>query len=573
MKQNLLQVEHLKVYFNQESTLVKAVDDISFALQDGETIGIVGESGSGKSVTALSLLKLLNSSNLEDFSGSLIWQEEDYGTIDLMEATEHTMMKIRGREMTMIFQEPRSALNPSLRCGQQVEEILRFHMPEVDRPKEFILDWFDTVQLPDVSRIYAAYPHEISGGQLQRVMIVMAMITQPRLLIADEPTTALDVTVQKSILKTLNKLKQQSRTSVIFISHDLGVISEIADRVIVMQHGQIVEEASTAEIFQTPQHPYTKALLACRPPLDKRYYRLPVIEDFLGLESDENYAPRVMEDEEIERRLGLMYQESPILRVDELSTWYIKEKNFLGRPKTYLRAVDEISFDVFPGETLGIVGESGSGKTTLGRTIIGLEKAKSGSVFYGEQNLLQLSYQKWKPYRKRIQMIFQSSDTSLNPSLTIGQMIMEPMGVYQIGHSSQDRKQLALDLLTKVGLDESFFYRYPRACSGGQRQRVAIARALVVEPELIICDESVSALDVSVQAQILNLLVDLREEYGLTYLFISHDLSVVRFICDRILVMNKGWIEEVGFTDQIFSQPKQKYTQELLAAIPRSPFG
>ena len=569
MEHHLLQVKDLQIYFGNDHSQVKAVDKISFDLKDGETLGVVGESGSGKSVTALAIMQLLSQASLNQFNGSILWEGTNGNFLDLMLVGEQQVQKLRGNEISMIFQEPSSALNPSLSCGYQVNEILKYHLPEIGAAKKHILEWFERVQLPDVERIYNAYPHQISGGQLQRVMIVMAMITQPRLLIADEPTTALDVTVQKSILELLKSIKEESETSVIFISHDLGVIGEVADRVLVMQNGKILESGATDELFKSPQHPYTRALLACRPPLDKRYHRLPVIDDFLQLSEGEDYEPKEMTPDAVEGRLELILNESPILMVNELSTWFPKDRNLLGKPKSFVKAVDEISFEVYPGETLGIVGESGSGKTTLGRTIIGLERARNGIVKYGDQNLLTLSRKAWKPYRKRLQMIFQSSDTSLNPSLTIGQVIMEPMYVHQIGKSTEERRKLAMEFLERVGLDASFFHRYPRECSGGQRQRVAIARALVVEPELIICDESVSALDVSVQAQILNLLVDLREEFGLTYLFISHDLSVIRFISDRILVMNKGWIEEIGTSDEVFQQPKQDYTKELLAAIPR----
>ncbi len=571
--QYLLRVKSLTVHFPGDDGPVKAVDGIDFAISHGATIGIVGESGSGKSVTALSIMRLLSTSSLAQLSGSLLWKGEENGVVDLMDIPERQLQKIRGNEISMIFQEPVSALNPSMRCGRQVEEVVKFHLPDQADNKQFILDWFEKVRLPDVERIYQAYPHQLSGGQLQRVMIVMAMITSPRLLIADEPTTALDVTVQQSILTLIKELKEQQNISVIFISHDLGVIGEMADEVIVMQNGKIVEQGVLEQIYTQPTHPYTKGLLACRPPLDKRYYRLPVIEDFIRSEKEEKiFEPEIYMDTAIEKRLDQLVEQPPVLKISGLNTWYPGKRSFFGAPQSFVKAVNGLSFQVYPGETLGIVGESGSGKTTLGRTIIGLERARSGSIRYQGEELVGLSNKAWLPWRKKLQMIFQSSDTSLNPSLTIGAMIMEPMRIHGIGQSRGERKQQAIALLEKVGLGESFFYRYPHECSGGQRQRVAIARTIAVEPELIICDESVSALDVSVQAQILNLLVDLRDQYGLTYLFISHDLSVVRFISDRIMVMNKGVIEEIGTTADVFGNPKKEYTRQLLAAIPKGDF-
>ena len=572
-----MQVEDLRVLFPGESGPLPAVDGISFELRKGETLGIVGESGSGKSMTALSLMQLLPSTGHME-SGSIRFTGEAGKSVDLARLDDREMRKYRGRDIGMIFQEPMSSLNPVFRCGAQVDEVTRIHLKYgKDEARAHTLELFRKVQLPDPGRIYHAFPHQLSGGQKQRVMIAMALAAGPRILIADEPTTALDVTVQKAILDLMAELREETGAAVVFITHDLGVVAEIADRVLVMYRGKIVEQGTVKEIFTHPKHPYTQGLLACRPPLDKRLRRLPTVEDFLneateepGRDHIESMLSRVeVSREESRQRLKALMEQEPLLRVEGLKTWFPQKKSLLGKTLSWVKAVDDVSLDIFPGETLGLVGESGSGKTTFGRSILRLQDHTAGSVFYGDKNIFELPEHEMRKMRTRMQIVFQDPYSSLNPRMTIGQAISEPMAVHHILNDKRKRKERSIELLERVGMKAEHYNRYPHEFSGGQRQRVCIARALSVNPEFIVCDESVSALDVSVQAQVLNLLLELREEFGLTYIFISHDLSVVRFMSDRIAVMKNGKIVESAAADEIYENPKDAYTKELIAAIPK----
>ncbi len=582
----LLEVRNLKTQFNTEGGLVKAVDDVSFDIARGETVGIVGESGSGKSVTSLSIMRLIPNPPGKIAGGEIIFHDPNTGKpVDLVQVDEDDMRKYRGNEISMIFQEPMTSLNPVFTCGNQVTEAIILHQKVSDeKAKELTLDLFEKVQLPDPERVFNAYPHQLSGGQKQRVMIAMAMSCNPSILIADEPTTALDVTVQKTILQLMNDLRKQIDASIIFITHDLGVIAEIADRVIVMYKGKIVEQGNVYDIFSNPRHPYTKGLLACRPPLDYRMHKLPIVSDFMDVTFDANgdriieekeasmekviEAAKIKPDEHAARKKRL-YDQKPILEVENLQTWFSTKKNFFGKTTSWVKAVDDISFKVYPGETLGLVGESGCGKTTLGRTILRLAPARGGKVLFEGKSVLELNQRDLKEIRRDMQIIFQDPYSSLNPRMTIGNAIMEPMQVHKVLANDVERKEKVIELLETVSLEADHFNRYPHEFSGGQRQRICVARALALEPKFIICDESVSALDVSVQAQVLNLLIELREKFNFTYIFISHDLSVVKFMSDRMIVMNKGKIEEMGDADEIYANPKREYTQKLIQAIPK----
>lgn len=577
----ILEVRNLVTRFHTETGLVHAVKGSSFTLSKGETMGIVGESGSGKSVSALSIMKLIPSPPGEISDGEILFQSPTQGPIDLIKLDAPSLRKVRGNEISMIFQEPMTSLNPVFTCGSQVMEAILLHQDlDKEKAKARTIELFRQVKLPRPEAIFEAFPHQISGGQKQRVMIAMAMSCNPSILIADEPTTALDVTVQKTILELMQDLQREFGMAIIFITHDLGVVAEIADKVLVMYKGDIVEQGKVIDIFRNPQHPYTKGLLACRPRMDVHMRTLPTISDFMQISESgqmqesaqtvqEVVAARVSAPGTQAKRLEQLQTQTPILEVKQLKTWFPLRSGLFGRTRDYVKAVDDVSFVVYPGETLGLVGESGCGKTTLGRTILRLQEATSGEVVFDGQNITQMSERQLRRMRKDIQIIFQDPYSSLNPRITIGNAILEPMRVHNLHGSDEKRKARVYELLERVNLAPSHFHRYPHEFSGGQRQRVCIARALAVNPRFIICDESVSALDVSVQAQVLNLLVELREEFGLTYIFISHDLSVVKFMSDRMIVMNKGKIEEMGAAEEIYRAPQKEYTRTLINSIPR----
>lgn len=568
-KTPLLAVKNLHISFRNEGSWLHAVEEASFTIDYGQTLGIVGESGSGKSVTSLAIMQLLakNQSRVEATAIELEGQS-------LMHCSGEKLRQLRGNRMAMIFQEPMSSLNPVFRCGLQVEEAIMAH-EKINRKmaKGRVMALFEKVKLPRPENMYHAYPHQLSGGQKQRVMIAMAISCNPALLIADEPTTALDVTVQQNILELLQELQQQNGMGMIFITHDLAVISGLADKVAVMQKGKIVEQGLVKEVLQNPQHPYTQGLLACRPPVDIRLKRLPVVSEFLNNEwpGGLTEARRKLAENPAERVAShkLIYSQSPILKVENLKTWFPIKRGIFGRTRSWVKAVDNLSFDVYPGETLGLVGESGCGKTTLGRSILRLVEPSGGKVFYEGQELTALPADQLRPFRKKMQIVFQDPFSSLNPRITIGHAIMEPMVVHQLHKNDKNRREKVHSLLKEVGLEESHYGRYPHEFSGGQRQRICIARALAVEPRLIVCDESVSALDVSVQAQVLNLLNRLKRDYGFTYIFISHDLGVVRFMADRILVMKDGRMEELAEADMLYAEPQSAYTKKLIEAIPK----
>ncbi|MCX6294921.1 MAG: ABC transporter ATP-binding protein [Bacteroidetes bacterium] len=580
-KEILLEVKNLVTEFRTEEETVKAVNDISFSLSKGETIGIVGESGSGKSVTALSVMRLIPNPPGKITGGEIIYHSKTKGPVDIVKISEKEMRELRGNEIAMIFQEPMTSLNPVYTCGDQVMEAILLHQKVSKKiAKERTIDLFKEVQLPRPEAIFDSYPHQISGGQKQRVMIAMAMSCQPNILIADEPTTALDVTVQATILDLMLKLQREHDMGIMFITHDLGVIAELADKVVVMYKGKIVEQGSVLEIFSNPRHPYTKGLLACRPPLNKRLHWLPTVSDFMQTndmgemnESRQSVSEvtekLVVSKEEREDYHKKIYAKDPILQIRNVKTHFPVNKGLFGKAKDLVRAVDDVSFDVFPGETLGLVGESGCGKTTLGRTILRLVEPTSGEIIFTGINITKLDSKSLRSLRRDIQIIFQDPYSSLNPRTTIGQAIMEPMQVHNILENDRARKQHVIELLQRVNMNESHFYRYPHEFSGGQRQRICIARALALRPKFIICDESVSALDVSVQAQVLNLLNELKREFDFTYIFISHDLSVVKFMSDRMVVMNKGKIEEMGDADDIYNHPQTEYTKNLINSIPK----
>ncbi|MBV9986453.1 MAG: ABC transporter ATP-binding protein [Chitinophagaceae bacterium] len=564
----LLDIRDLSVEFVNNGLVTKALKDINISVRRGELLAIVGESGSGKSVTSLSILQLLPSPPAVYRSGS-IELTIDTNTVDLLHASAAQLQSIRGNDVAMIFQEPMTSLNPVLTCGFQVMEAIKRHRKVSE--KEAIartIALFEKVKLPDPSALFARYPHQLSGGQKQRVMIAMAMSCDPALLICDEPTTALDVTVQKNILELIRELQAQNNMGVIFITHDLGVVAEIADRVAVMYRGEIVEQNSTAAIFQQPQHPYTKALLACRPALHPKGERLPVVSDFMQAEGKERFGQSATKGLQPEVELKPAPDLPPVLRVEHLKVYFPARKNLFGKVETYTKAVDDVSFEVYPGETLGLVGESGCGKSTLGRAILQLVGATGGEIRYKGIDLLKAPSKLLQSMRKDMQIIFQDPYSSLNPRITVGEAISEPLKVHGIISGRRARKEKVISLLEKVDLRPEHYDRYPHEFSGGQRQRIVIARALALEPSFVICDESVSALDVSVQAQVLNLLNDLKKEYGFTSIFISHDLSVVRYISDRIMVMNKGKIEETGSSEQVYRSPKSSYTMRLIESIP-----
>ena len=577
----LLEVKNLVTEFQTEDEVVKAVNNISFTLNRGETIGVVGESGSGKSVTSLSVMRLIPDPPGRIAGGEISFHKENGERIDLTKVSEAEMRELRGNDIAMIFQEPMTSLNPVYTCGNQVAEAIILHQQVSKKEaKKKTIALFKQVELPRPEAMFDAYPHQISGGQKQRVMIAMAMSCQPQILIADEPTTALDVTVQKTILHLMNQLQREQDMGILFITHDLGVVAELADKVVVMYKGKIVEQGSVWDVFSSPRHPYTKGLLACRPPMNKRLHWLPTIKDFMqfDVEGDLQEIDKSVEQvvsklliskEERRKRHKVMYAQEPVLKVKELRTYFPLEKNIFGNVTKAVKAVDDVTFDVYPGETLGLVGESGCGKTTLGRTILRLVNNNGGQVIYNGIDLGTLSTKELRNYRKDMQIVFQDPYSSLNPRLTVGEAIMEPMRVHNILSSEEEQMNRVVELLVRVNMGKEHFYRYPHEFSGGQRQRICIARALALNPQFIICDESVSALDVSVQAQVLNLLNELRDEFNFTYIFISHDLSVVKFMADRMIVMNQGKIEEMGDADEIYNNPQSEYTKALINAIPK----
>ena len=664
MSQPILSVRNLTIDFHSHRGNTRAVSDVTFDLHRGETLAIVGESGSGKSVTSLALMGLIPLPPGRITTGETQFQSEALGEVDLLKLTDEQLQKVRGNDIGMIFQEPMTSLNPVYTCGSQVVEALRLHTTLSQKEAAArTVELFTMAQLPRPEKIFSSYPHEISGGQKQRVMIAMAMACNPAILIADEPTTALDVTVQARMLRLIDDLRRQHNTAVIFITHDLGVVAEIADRILVMYRGRVVEQGAILDIFTNPQHPYTKGLLACRPKLSVGKKRLPVVADFMREDADGGFSsteigsaqlaaaetsasPEISSQNSIETTKtfpvehstvsrstepyfglenapaaesgqplpqhngvaeevdkapadsqepssalvsssdssrisaaesslvkgfnpGLSTATKPLLQVENLNVHFPIRKGFLRRTTDFVRAVDGVSFDIYPGETVGLVGESGCGKTTLGRTLLRLVEPTSGSILFEGIDLAKLPAGELRRRRREFQMVFQDPYAALNPMMTVGEAILEPMRVHGVGGSRQQQKDRVLELLRTVGLKDDHYLRYPHEFSGGQRQRICIARALALQPKCIICDESVSALDVSVQAQVLNLLNDLKSEFGITYLFITHDLSVARFMSDRLLVMRQGKIVESGPAAELYANPQHEYTQQLLAAIPK----
>jgi len=569
-------VNNLTIKLKEENSSQIIVRDISFSLEPGASMGIVGESGSGKTITALSLLKLLPP-GMYISDGQIRWHGSMDPDVDLARLDEKEIQRIRGKQISMIFQEPMTSLNPSLRCGWQIREAVSLHLGESPRrAASQTLQLLKEVQLPADKAFYNKYPHQLSGGQRQRIMIAMALAGNPSLLIADEPTTALDVTVQKKILDLLDEIRRNRGMSMLFISHDLGVIRQICDNVLVMYQGKLVESGRVDDLFDDPQHPYTRGLISCRPMLESKPGRLPTLADFLSPghyaeEPDpgrpEQGQPAEKPGTRVARPQEPQQKEIPLLKVSDLHTRYVLKKSFFGKPLRSLEAVDHVSFHVCQGETLGLIGESGCGKSTLGRTLIGLIRSRKGEILYRGESVTQLRGKQLNEYRRKVQFIFQDPFSSLNPTLKIGPSIMEVMQVHGIHSSRKQRQEAALGLLDDVGLPGRFFSRYPHEFSGGQRQRIGLARALAAGPELIICDESVSSLDVSVQAQILNLLNDLKEKLKLTYLFISHDLAVVKYMADRIMVMKDGMLVEQGSSRDLFLNPETDYTRELIDSI------
>jgi peptide/nickel transport system ATP-binding protein len=556
----LLSIHDLGISFETEDGLSPGVEAISFDVRRGEIVALVGESGSGKSITALSILQLLPSPPARYISGELLFTGRDGQTIDLLRQEEVTLLRIRGAEIGMIFQEPMTSLNPVFTCGEQVAEAIRAHQSlSAAEARRMTVALFERVQLPDPEGMYARWPHQLSGGQKQRVMIAMAMSSQPLLLICDEPTTALDVTVQKTILELIRQLQATTDMGVIFITHDLGVVAEVADRALVLYKGKVVEAGPVEELFRNPKHPYTRGLLYSRPALHEKGERLPVVGDFLG-----EAAVEPVGAEPVGTAGG-----GVLVRAEDLRVWYPARKTLLGKVLEWRKAVDGVSFDVYAGETLGLVGESGCGKTTLGRALLRLVEPTGGRVFFEGVDLATLGARELKQLRSRMQLIFQDPYSSLNPRLSAGEAISEAMKVHGLGGSERQRREAVVELLEKVSLKAEHYGRKPHEFSGGQRQRIVIARALALRPAFIVADESVSALDVSVQAQVLNLLNDLKAAFGFTIVFISHDLSVIRYMSDRILVMNKGRIEESGEAAELYKNPRSKYTKDLIASIPR----
>ena len=584
MTSPILDICHLSVAFTQDDRTVQAVRDISLNIMPGETVCVVGESGSGKSVTSLATIGLLAAS--AKMQGEIWFKHPDRATepVNLLSLTPDQRRTYRGGQIAMIFQEPMSSLNPVYTCGNQVIEAIQLHAdlsPEAAYKQA--VDLFREVQLPDPEEIMERYPHQLSGGQIQRVMIAMSLSGNPALLIADEPTTALDVTIQATILELLQELRDRRNMAILFITHDMGVVSKIADRVVVLYRGQVMEIAPVYDLFAHAQHPYTLGLLNCRPRPERHIRRLPTVSDFMQVSTDTagqeqiisqslsivstnpRFAPISLEEESA--RSQHLLQQPPLLSVSHLTKGYPIRTGLWGR-KSSLNAVDDVSFEVYPGETLGLVGESGCGKSTLSRVLLRLIEPTAGEVKFDGKSVFQLGDTELRQLRQEMQIVFQNPYGSMDPRQTIGSALMEPMVIHNIGGSTEQQRQKAIALLERVGLDGSVMNRMPHEFSGGQQQRICIARTLTCNPRFIICDESVSALDVSVQAQVLNLLKDLQQDFGLTYIFISHDLSVVKFVSDRIMVMNQGKIEEIGAAETIYHHPTRDYTRQLIDAIP-----
>lgn len=565
-KAPLLDVRDLSVSFG-DSTVV---DSISFALRSGECLGLVGASGSGKSVTSLALMGLLDKRHASTTGQALL--STDAGIVDLIALEEKAMRRHRGNDLAMVFQEPMTALDPVYCVGEQVAEAIRLHLKlNKAKARERVVELFTEVQLPDPESLYDRYPHQLSGGQKQRVVIALALSCSPKILICDEPTTALDVLVQREVLDLLKALRKKHNMGMLFITHDLGVVREVADRAIVMHKGRVVEEATVEKLFEHPEHPYTKGLLACRPDPSKHPLRLLTVEDVMrASEQGDNspVPPPTVSRAERDAHVQELLRKKPLLRVKRLNKWYPGAKRFFGKATADAHILHDLEFDVYPGETLGLVGGSGSGKTTLGRSILRLIEPSSGHVFYKGKDLTSLSVEEMRKLRREVQIIFQDPYSSLNPRITVGAAIAEAMEVHGLGGNANARRERITALLERVGLEAAHYDRFPHQFSGGQRQRIVIARAIALEPRLVVCDESVAALDVSVQAQVLNLLNELKEEHGLTYIFISHDLNVVKYFCDRILVLEKGHMVELGPSDQVHEDPKAAYTRSLIEAIP-----
>lgn len=564
MNNPIISVENLSVNFKTEESTTIAIQSISFSIERGKTLAIVGESGSGKSVSALSILQLLPKKITEYQSGKIIFNTKENTTIDILNTTDAQIEKIRGNDISIIFQEPMTSLNPLMKCGMQVAEVLMLHK-KLSKEKAFeeTIRLFEEVKLPNPTTIINRYPHELSGGQKQRVMIAMAISCNPNLLIADEPTTALDVTVQKAILELLKELQIKYNMAILFITHDLNIVKSFADDVLVLFKSKMIEYNSSNEIFNHPKDIYTQSLIACRPSTTERVNYLKTVEEIISKE--EKYTPEsnIISIHSFNDRIATLKQNAPIFEINNLKIWYPTKTNFFGKATAFFKAVNEVQLTIHESETMGLVGESGCGKTTIGKAMVKLVDITAGEILYKGKNINDFSKSELKEYRSEVQIIFQDPYSSLNPRISIGNAILEPMHVHGI-FKPNERKEKVAELLEKVGLLPAHFNRYPHEFSGGQRQRISIARCLAVQPSFIICDESVSALDVSVQAQVLNLLVSLREEFKLSYLFISHDLGVVKHICDHVAVMQKGVIVEQNNAEELYAHPSNEYTQTLI---------